>query len=713
MGITKRLLLTNILICMAFIAITMVVFFSFRHVEKGLTTTFRRETHRIIRNSNMSRKLSRLLSNMSLVVRTFYGKPAVLDNEGRHLLVESKTLLALSAEGELKTSLAELRRRIEALLLQCRRVNAIRGGILDIRSRFNESLSSLDDIVAENLIDLSATGEDISAMEQLSTLIGGYRETFIRTNLIFAELGLEYFMSPMAASDHPLMTNLDDLNMRLRTLSASDPEITAFGKRLINLLSDYKVAVFHFHREALQLAYVMEKIHHQREKLLDIMERTDEQVAAKTREATETLTSQINGALVTNLLIFAGILPIVLFGGVTAYSVKRPIQKVTTYIDRIARGDIPEKIEEDYKGEFIQVKNNLNRLIDATHAVTLLAEKIALGDMEIIVENRSENDRLMKALNRMIQSLKTLQRETETMIRNVRDGRLDIRGNPEVFEGGWRELVGGVNNLIGNFADAVSKSAALDKEMALARRIQTALLPDLGQCMHPDLDIAASMLIADEVGGDFYDILLDLSDRMWIAVGDVSGHGVTPGLIMMMAQTVHATVTANLQCDARDLVVRVNEILYRNVKERLNETHFMTFTAIKYIGEGRFQHAGAHLSMIVHRRKAGACELIRTRGTYLNLKPDISKATRNAEFRLHPGDILVLYTDGLTEAENPLGEMLDIRRFVAIVEKHAHHDPEAMKEMILADVIQWCEDVRADDMTILIVKRKEESRDGT
>ena len=67
----------------------------------------------------------------------------------------------------------------------------------------------------------------------------------------------------------------------------------------------------------------------------------------------------------------------------------------------------------------------------------------------------------------------------------------------------------------------------------------------------------------------------------------------------------------------------------------------------------------------------------------------------------------MLYTDGLTEAENPEGKMLDLDGFVEIVGKHAHQKPEAMKGMIMADVIRWCDDNRADDMTIMIVKRKE------
>jgi serine phosphatase RsbU (regulator of sigma subunit) len=262
---------------------------------------------------------------------------------------------------------------------------------------------------------------------------------------------------------------------------------------------------------------------------------------------------------------------------------------------------------------------------------------------------------------------------------------------------------------IKNLTQNLKEQERLKKEMELARKIQTSLLPTLTDNMHPDFQIAAAMVPADQVGGDFYDISFDRSGGLWLAVGDVSGHGVTPGLIMMMAQTVHATVTATLDCDARSVVVKVNEILYKNVHDRLNESHFMTFTALKYMGDGRFQHAGAHLSIIVFRHQTETCELIRTKGVYLNFKKDISRATKNSEFFLEPGDTLILYTDGLTEAENLDGKMLDIEGFMRIVEKHIQGDPEEMKEMIMADVIQWCDNRRADDMTLVIVRRKADS----
>ncbi len=248
---------------------------------------------------------------------------------------------------------------------------------------------------------------------------------------------------------------------------------------------------------------------------------------------------------------------------------------------------------------------------------------------------------------------------------------------------------------------------ALWGEMELARKLQTCLLPTASDNIHPDFEIAATMLPADEVGGDFYEITLDRLGHLWLSIGDVCGHGVTPGLIMMMAQTAHTTVTTNYQCSPRDIVSMINKVLYKNVHERLGENHFMTFTALKYLGEGRFQHAGAHLDLVVYRRQRQICERIETTGTWLNLGPDISYATENSEFTLDIGDVLVLYTDGLTEVWNSEKNMLEIHGFIDIVQTHAEKEIDALQDAIITDVMAWCNHTRNDDMSLVVVRRRE------
>ena len=710
MTITRKLLLINTLIFAAFMVMILVVFFSFHHVEQVLTTGFASETHRIIENSNMTRGLSRVLSDMNLILRTFYEKNEILKTEGIRLFDEIQALLIKSGDEEMHASLNRLKQHLADTLAQCELVNSASEEIREIETAFDHQLISLDDIIAQRLVKLMIAGENTSDLEQLSSMIGGWRESFIRMKLQFVHLGLEHFKHPMDEQAHPLITQADDLQLRLRTLTAAAPDIAENGRSLIRLLTDYKASVVKIHGLVETLGRLLEKDNLEEEKLLSMMERIDIQVAKRTDDATRDLTGRINQSMMINFIIFLCILPIVILGGITAFSIKEPLMKVIEYIRRLSKGDIPEPIEDEYKGEFALVRDYLNMLIRATNSVTQVAENIAAGNMETLVQERSGGDRLIQALNRMSQRLGQIIRETRGMIQSVGQGRMDIRGNAEAFEGGWREMISGVNDLIDGLSTAISGSAALSQEMELARNIQTCLLPtaiSLAQ-IHPDFDISAIMVPADQVGGDFYEITSDKSGNLRLAIGDVSGHGVTPGLIMMMAQTVHATVISNHGSNARDTVIKINDILYANVHERLKETHFMTFNALKYLGNGRFEHAGAHLRIIVFRRESGQFELIGTEGMYLNFKKDISKSIKNAYFELKEDDIMVLYTDGLTEARNSEDELLDINGFVNIIKRHTGHDPdlEVMKENIIADVLKWCDNTRDDDMSLIIVKRK-------
>ncbi len=710
MTVTRKLLLINSLICAAFIVMIMVVFFSFRHVEKALTTRFASETRRIIENAHTTRELSRILSGMNLVLRTFHEQSEIIETEGEKLFAGIASLLSKTGDPGMEASLRRFSRHLTDILSLCEQVNLARSELRAAETAFDNRLISLDDIIAQRLLETIVEGGNTSDLEQLSSMIGGWREAFIRMKLLFVGLGVEHFKLPMGDTPHPLMTRADNLQLRLRTLTASPPDIASHGIDLIRDLNRYKVSLLTVHQSHGALGKMLEENHREREKLLSMMEQSDALTARQTEEAVVALTTHINRSMAGNVIIFLAVLPIVILGGMTAFSIKKPIATVIEYTRRLSRGDIPEPIEETYSGEFALVGNYLNMLISATHSVTRFAEDIAVGNLETHVLERSGNDRLMQALNRMLTRLDGIIRETRGMIQNVGEGQMDVRGNAEAFEGGWRELVEGVNDLIAGLSSAVSRSAALALEMKLARNIQTGLLPAPASVsgVHPEFDISATMIPADQVGGDFYDIRTDSAGNLRLAVGDVSGHGVTPGLIMMMAQTVHATVCARTDSDARGAVARVNEILYANVHERLKETHFMTFNALKYLGHGRFEHAGAHLRLIVLRKKTGECELIDTRGVYLNLKKDITKATRNAYFNLEDGDILVLYTDGLTEARNPDGELLDIQGLQRLIVRHAKEDPDPgpMGERIMADVFKWCENRRDDDMTLVVVKKK-------
>ncbi len=143
-----------------------------------------------------------------------------------------------------------------------------------------------------------------------------------------------------------------------------------------------------------------------------------------------------------------------------------PINVTAEYLDRISKGDIPEKLTEHYQGDFNEIKNNLNMLIDAMHETTHIAEEILNGNLSLDVRERSEHDRLMKALNGMIRGLNTLLHEVDGLVQAVNDGRLEARGNAGQFQGGWQELVYGMNSMIEAFLAPINMAATVIDRIA-------------------------------------------------------------------------------------------------------------------------------------------------------------------------------------------------------------------------------------------------------
>jgi len=137
----------------------------------------------------------------------------------------------------------------------------------------------------------------------------------------------------------------------------------------------------------------------------------------------------------------------------------QPFMLTASHLDRIAKGDIPEKITAAYQGDFITMIDNLNLLIDATEETTRIAESIANGNLKIEARERSEHDALMRSLNLMIQRIKQILQETNELINATRQGNLTMRGNLDEFSGGWREMVEGMNLLIDAFVKPIHVTA--------------------------------------------------------------------------------------------------------------------------------------------------------------------------------------------------------------------------------------------------------------
>jgi DNA-binding LacI/PurR family transcriptional regulator/serine phosphatase RsbU (regulator of sigma subunit) len=241
----------------------------------------------------------------------------------------------------------------------------------------------------------------------------------------------------------------------------------------------------------------------------------------------------------------------------------------------------------------------------------------------------------------------------------------------------------------------------LEAEVAIAREIQTALSPKRHQVQH--LDIAATMLPAKEVGGDYYDVI-PVPGGAWLCIGDVTGHGLLSGLIMLMIQSmVTALARSRPNASPAELLVEVNQGLTPNIRERLGEAEHATMAVLRFFDDGAVSFAGSHEDLIVYRKHSGRCELVSTGGVWIGILDDIRKLTPDQHLRLEPDDILVLYTDGFIEARNAHGTLFGCERLCALIEAHAARGSVAIREEMLNSVLAWSA-LQQDDLTCLIAR---------
>jgi sigma-B regulation protein RsbU (phosphoserine phosphatase) len=218
------------------------------------------------------------------------------------------------------------------------------------------------------------------------------------------------------------------------------------------------------------------------------------------------------------------------------------------------------------------------------------------------------------------------------------------------------------------------------------------------------LEIAAMMVPAEEVGGDYYDVQAT-ADGAWIGIGDVAGHGLTAGLVMLMIQSIIAALARDNPAAPPGRVLTVlNAVLYENIRQRLRQDEHVTLTLLRYRPDGSFVFAGAHEEIVVCRARGGRCELHPTPGTWVGAIEDISQFVEPSRLALNEGDLMVLYSDGIIQAMNEAGEQFGMDRLCQEIEAMRDRPVGKIVEQVMTTVNAFAPGTRADDMTIMVIR---------
>jgi sigma-B regulation protein RsbU (phosphoserine phosphatase) len=249
-----------------------------------------------------------------------------------------------------------------------------------------------------------------------------------------------------------------------------------------------------------------------------------------------------------------------------------------------------------------------------------------------------------------------------------------------------------------------SENVRMGAELDVARRMQKMVLPKPAELSAvPQLDIAGYMEPASEVGGDYYDVLRH-GHRVKVGIGDVTGHGFESGVLMLMVQSAVRTLVENGENDPRRFLNVLNSVICKNLS-RAESSNNLTLSFIDY-HQGAVTLTGQHEEVVVIRA-SGTVERYDTMdlGFPVGLEEDISAFVNSREIPFGPGDLMLLFTDGVTEAENPQGELFGIERLCASARRLHGRGADEVQQGIVEDVLAHIATQKIhDDITLVVLK---------
>ena len=260
-----------------------------------------------------------------------------------------------------------------------------------------------------------------------------------------------------------------------------------------------------------------------------------------------------------------------------------------------------------------------------------------------------------------------------------------------------------INQLTATVAQEAAHRERIAGELEIARTVQERLFPKAAPKV-PDLDLAGRCQPAQTVGGDYYDFFTAPgSNAIGFAIGDVAGKGVPAALLMSGLQASLRGVALSGVSDLADLMAKLNLLMY----DASPANRFATFFCCLYepdTGRLRYSSAGHNPALLI-RANSPEPQWLRTRGAALGLRRKAS--FEEAETIMHPGDCLLLYTDGVTEARNLAGDEFGEERLAETIRAAGRRSAPELADGVLATTNTFAAGAtQHDDITLIAAVRR-------
>ncbi len=283
--------------------------------------------------------------------------------------------------------------------------------------------------------------------------------------------------------------------------------------------------------------------------------------------------------------------------------------------------------------------------------------------------------------------------------------RIDIHAKDQLGElaDSFNQMTGSIENLL----QTAAEKKRLEEELRIARQIQMSLLPR-GPLEMPGLGVTALCVPAREVGGDYYDFFPLGHERLGVLIADVSGKGTSAALYMAELKGLMLSLSQIYQ-SPRELLLEVNRIISENLDSRSFITMSYAVLDLKR-GVMTFARAGHTPLIYLPAGKPNLVQVLTPSGMVVGLRIDgahakFSELLEEQQVVLGTGDVIVFYTDGITEAMNGEQDLFGESRLSRIVQEHGHLASGELRERILREIEAFVGGAdQHDDMTMILIK---------
>lgn len=420
LSVTVKLLLINILILAVVSGIIFVVRDSFNSIQVSFTKIIEDDVNKAIENAQLGRELNRVFTATNLLINTIYEKDEKhFTKESQDLFDTVNILIEKSSEEQLQTSLRGFLQQLEMLFGHTTEIQKTSQNLQTVDRDLSSELDKLEEVLAEKLIFLAMEGKDTTSVNQINTLIPGFRETLLRITVQIAKVKQEY--SAIHSDEDYTKTQdsqkmhstlfllLDDLGLRFQTLIAADEEIAERGQNLIDETGKYRDIITTFHTTLEQFQKQVVVVRETQYQVLSIMAGIDVEIRQTTGKIRQHVADVIGQSKNIILALTSIVVAVVILGlGVTRWMTK-PLENLSLNATRLADGDIDCDLQDvSTLDEIGTLSRSFKKLILYFKEMASTATELSRGKLDLEIRPRSKNDVFSNRFQQMIAYLKNI-----------------------------------------------------------------------------------------------------------------------------------------------------------------------------------------------------------------------------------------------------------------------------------------------------------------